>query len=352
MTRSIQYFRKARFLGLFFALFPLIFFFGGATWAQLPCDYDGDGECNPGDLDLMYANWGVSGGIFDADGSGKVDKRDIVAWKAQASDPANPYRPFGASDPITMADVDLNRSVDENDIGILLNWFGDENRLHRQGNLNDDRFVDGKDLGILLNEFLQTEVAEPSSITFGSSTRPVDPRALIADPQLAGATTFDLSLSSLTDVMVIETELTVVEGSLYQTSIFGGSNVSPPQAFILPLSPELHADSWITTPGFTTTAGGNEVDEVGTLVTHFDTQNTGAQIDFNFARLTLVPETPGGDVQAILRVTAQARTDDPFPDCVKFEYVIGVPEPHSLTLLAICLMSALPMVRKRRLCIA
>ena len=43
-----------------------------------PGDLDGDGEVNAGDLDLLLAEWGLSGSPADADGSGTVDGDDLA----------------------------------------------------------------------------------------------------------------------------------------------------------------------------------------------------------------------------------------------------------------------------------
>lgn len=43
-----------------------------------PGDLDGDGMVNAGDLDLLLAEWGLSGSAADADGSGTVDEDDLA----------------------------------------------------------------------------------------------------------------------------------------------------------------------------------------------------------------------------------------------------------------------------------
>ena len=246
-----------------------------------------------------------------------------------------------------MADVNLDQSVDETDIGLLANSFGDTTAGPRiDGNLNDDGVVNGKDLGILLSDFNNPPaVSGPLGVTFASAFNPVDPNALAADPQLAGATTIDLSFSSLTDVLVVETELTVVGGSLFQLS--EGSDTGPLSPIITDILPAGLADSWVASPGPTLVVGPMAL-EIGTLATRFDGTFDGPQTDFQFARFTLVPDTPGGQIEGSIRAKVQTRTDTPFPQWDVLEFSFAVPEPHSLVLVMMCVLGALPMVRRRR----
>lgn len=112
----------------------------------LPCDLDGDGDCDSLDIDLLYA----------VDG-------DIDTWLTQASDPSNPAK-ADAADQYILGDVNLDGDVDSTDLGVLLNNL---NTTHAEasmwigGDLNDTGEVDSTDLGLLLNNFRFTSTAVP-----------------------------------------------------------------------------------------------------------------------------------------------------------------------------------------------
>lgn len=118
----------------------------------LACDFDADSQCSATDLDLLYARFGETGGLFNLNGDAMINAGDTNAWLSLASDPSNPhtegYRIF------RQGDVNLDGYVDSSDLGILLNNFGDMSRLgFADGNLNGDDNVDSTDLGLVLNDF-------------------------------------------------------------------------------------------------------------------------------------------------------------------------------------------------------
>lgn len=136
--------------------------------ANIICDSDGDGDCDINDLDAMYAAFG-SDGQFDYDNSGTVDAGDIQGWLTAASDPSNMAK-LHPDDQFVIGDVNLDGSVNSQDLGLLLNNFGDASSLGWVGgNLNGDTLVNSADLGLLLNNFgyesLATAVPEPGSMS-------------------------------------------------------------------------------------------------------------------------------------------------------------------------------------------
>lgn len=121
------------------------------------CDFDSDGDCDPVDLDDLYANWG-GGAPYDVDTSGTADAMDISAWLTAASDQSNPFNVAGKT--FALGDLDFDGDIDSGDLGVLLNNFGDTSSLlYEAGNLNDDIAVDSADLGIQLNGFGFTSLA-------------------------------------------------------------------------------------------------------------------------------------------------------------------------------------------------
>lgn len=123
-----------------------------AAAPNLTCDFDGDGECNIADLDMLYGDFGTLGGPFDVDMDGTVNGADIPAWLSAASDPDNLY--LGGLKTFVMGDANLDGNVDSVDLGLLLNNFGDDSSLlYGAGNMNDDANVNSVDLGLMLNNF-------------------------------------------------------------------------------------------------------------------------------------------------------------------------------------------------------
>ncbi len=98
----------------------------GAT-GSLPCDLDGDGDCDIDDLDLLCAD------VF----AGNRPLSDVDQWLADASPFANPY---------LKGDADLNGIVDGND---FITWntfkFTASGGLWSRGDFNCDGLTDGQD---------------------------------------------------------------------------------------------------------------------------------------------------------------------------------------------------------------
>lgn len=124
-------------------------FAGGVS--QLPCDFDGDGNCNGTDIDPLVFDIaaGSNTGTFDLTGDGSVNLDDRDAWLAAAG-----AAHLTSGDSYILGDQDLNGTVDSSDLGLLLNNFGaTEGVSYTGGDLNGDSNVNSTDLGLLLNEF-------------------------------------------------------------------------------------------------------------------------------------------------------------------------------------------------------
>lgn len=128
----------------------------------------------------------------------------------------------------------------------------------------------------------------------GGICAPVDAAAAESVPALVGAYTCDLTLSSSADVLVVEADVQVANGTLFNDTVatHEASDHSPPFNILLGLFPELAADSYFTTPG-ASSAVADRVLTNGDRVISFDSTNDGAQTDFQWARLTLIPDADG-----------------------------------------------------------
>lgn len=125
------------------------------------CDFDGDGQCDLTDIDLLYDALSTNDATFDldnSDGLSLVNDLDIGEWLVLASDPSNPYKADPAHTYVR-GDINLNGAVDSQDLGLLLNSFTDSGAKWGMGNLNDDLVVNSGDLGLLLNNFGHGTVA-------------------------------------------------------------------------------------------------------------------------------------------------------------------------------------------------
>ena len=127
----------------------------------LMCDFNGDGDCDPEDLDELY----------------RMENPDISAWLSQAENPDNLWKtdtarnPDGAStDLYELGDANLDGDVNSTDLGLLLNNFNNADGLPPAGvgfgggDLDADGIVDSTDLGLLLNNFNFTSAAAVSAV--------------------------------------------------------------------------------------------------------------------------------------------------------------------------------------------
>ena len=141
-----------------------------------------------------------------------------------------------------------------------------------------------------------TVVGGGNNATFGGTGSMVTNDAAIAsEPLLSGAATFDLVVSTESDILLFDAELTDTPGMNVPGGWFNhatGTDVNPPLDAFVAVFADLGFDTWVTTPGATAAAGANTLNggPGASLVTHNDSTDEGPQTDFTFARITLIPD--------------------------------------------------------------
>jgi hypothetical protein len=145
-----------------------------------------------------------------------------------------------------------------------------------------------------------------------------------------------------TDADILEIERVEILSSepiaLYQVPpSWGGTDTEPPTPAFEDLVPELGADSWITTPGATSTLDNSEPFPV--LWQFFDVTNDGPVADFMFARITV-------SQPAEFRITGRVGVVGAAGlEYFNFEF-FTIPEPASLGALCVSLLG-LAALRRR-----
>jgi len=178
---------------------------------------------------------------------------------------------------------------------------------------------------VLIMGLFLVDSARAALVTFERTQRAPTAPEIGNDPNLAGKIIYDWFLTSTGDILSINNVVITIDGTtngslLYQNSL--GTDVMRPSPVFIPVFPALAADSWISTPGNTSTAGGGFSTPGSTW---FDSDNNGPQIHFNFARLT-VPSSASGSFAGFVSIPS-----DDGQSVVSFPIII--PEPAS-TLLA------------------
>ena len=148
---------------------------------------------------------------------------------------------------------------------------------------------------------------------------------LANDPALIGHKVHEFLVTTDADILSINE--VVFEGftSFYQNPL--GSQAEPPLTAFVVLFPALGADTWINTPGVTSIAGDAANPFVTSNNAWFDTSNDGPQNHFMFAQLTTPDDLPLKRFSG--RVSLAGATG---PEAFEFEFLIGVPEPATMTL--------------------
>ena len=166
---------------------------------------------------------------------------------------------------------------------------------------------------------------------------------------LVDATTFDLFVDTPGDILLIDFQMDLHAGSIWQEPDNRGygvnlnSNNRPPDPAAFSNWPALAADTWLTTPG--STAVADDAPFLGPAqATHFDTDQNGAQTDFQFARITLV-----GDYEAQFTGSIQVASS-PRPITQPFSFAMfKVPEPSGLGMLLTALLVGSATMRRSSL---
>ena len=118
--------------------------------ALLPCDFDGDRQCDGTDIDLLTANIAVGPAdpaTFDLTGDGNVTLADRDAWLAAAGAENLP-----SGNPYLLGDANLDGVVDASDFNLWNNSKFTVNPAWSKGDFNADGVVDVGDFQHLESE--------------------------------------------------------------------------------------------------------------------------------------------------------------------------------------------------------
>ncbi len=170
---------------------------------------------------------------------------------------------------------------------------------------------------------------QAGSVTFSSSIRPVT-AAEAGDGAPDGGTVYEFFVTTDLDILSIDRVFVTPAANLYNNVTFG-SDVAPPNAALIPVFPSLAADSFITTPGTTSSTGGATPFLVPNSA-WLDTDSNGAQNNFKFAQLTFGPaDAASWTFEGRVNLAGTAVENFPFA-------FSAIPEPSSLVLLGSCLV--------------
>lgn len=171
----------------------------------------------------------------------------------------------------------------------------------------------------------------------GTLGRAPTPGELGNDASLAGKSVYTFSVTTDSDILSVDNVIIPGGGAaLYQNAV--GTDTKPPLAAIVAVFPAAGADSWITTPGASTsTAGGGFANDNSSW---FDSSNDGAVSNFQFAQLT---------TSAKGTFSFRVNTLGPNSTVINtpFSFQIGVPEPATLGLAGMSVVGLLAASRRR-----
>lgn len=188
---------------------------------------------------------------------------------------------------------------------------------------------------------------------------------------LQNATTFDMDMTTPDDILYIEFTLDVSAGSVYQDcgpntgctrNPYGraiATNTGPPDATLvfsvnetIANNPQVTADSWVTTPAKSTACAlvnrACPGFDSGAPAIHFDGPSDGPQTDFNFARITMLPNESGVFAAEFNGSVVVANQPVPLAEPFSFTIRSVVPEPDSFGLLLTASLGGFAMIQKRR----
>ena len=141
------------------------------TWEgdpSVPGDFDGDGDVDADDIDILCANMGsLDLATYDLDGSGVVDEADMIFHIETLVE----YDTDGDGTPdgqgTHQGDFNLDGVVNATDLQLMKSSFGLSGVGYALGNANCDTVVNATDLQILKATFglVASAVPEPATLT-------------------------------------------------------------------------------------------------------------------------------------------------------------------------------------------
>jgi hypothetical protein len=184
-----------------------------------------------------------------------------------------------------------------------------------------------------------------ASLNFNWTQRPTTALEIGHDPATANKTVYDFFATTSGDILSVN-GVTIridgtTDGSLLYQNANGGDAEFPffnPFYDISLRFPSITADSWITTPGFTTIAGGGFSTPNSAW---FDADSIGAVTNFSFARLTAPTGAPFRFSGTVSIVGDGGQSVEDFP------FVFETPEPASGCLASLA-VSVLLSRRRRK----
>lgn len=174
------------------------------------------------------------------------------------------------------------------------------------------------------------------------------PASSVAPGWGGNGTVFNFHLDSPDDILVIDATLDITSGMLHDppTGCPPGADCSPPVPALEEVFLDLKLVPFVETPGGTSAADTTPLDS-GMQVSYFDTTREPDQVDFQFARFTLIPDDTG-----IASATFSGRIQTA-GDSVQYNYFTVamnsvVPEPNGMGTILIALFGSLGVLRPRR----
>jgi len=130
-------------------------------------DFNGDGDINADDVDILCTNMGGDPGTYDLDGNGTVDEDDMVYLIEQLADYDTDGDGTADGTGTYRGDFNLDGVVNATDLQIMKAGFGLSGVGYAAGNANCDTVVNATDLQILKANFGLAASAVPEPLTIG-----------------------------------------------------------------------------------------------------------------------------------------------------------------------------------------
>ncbi|MHC4986090.1 MAG: PEP-CTERM sorting domain-containing protein [Planctomycetota bacterium] len=134
---------------------------GPIEGTSVPGDFDGDGDVDTNDIDLLCDNLGDA--AYDLDGDGDADGDDFVYLIENLVELTDGSGRTGTQ----VGDFNLDGLINATDLAIMNPNFGLSPKLYGEGNANCDDLINATDLAILAANFgyVAPAAAVPEPIT-------------------------------------------------------------------------------------------------------------------------------------------------------------------------------------------